>query len=280
MQVAYKKSSYGTLVSNKSTRSTQLNSLSELGHRFPFDGVTQSPEFCPKQHRQTVWQVMEKHLHQHPLIPTSDSQFQTSTAIYEAAIIINEMYAFCRENSLIYLWSLKQEMVFVGVVCMWRKDLCIKNDNVCRGTLESYIGQGTTILSTPSSIQVRKWSCAIQLIKRDILYKFFQLCLDLVYMLMTKVIPHQQRKLQQILSGRENPEWIKQLKSEWRRLAAQPINNAYITDVDGWICGCPYYLINRGTNVFVKVNFTVYCTWKSTHFTVQSWDIRWLGRRS
>ncbi|CAG8557874.1 6186_t:CDS:2 [Paraglomus brasilianum] len=44
------------------------------------------------------------------------------------------------------------------------------------------------------------------------------------------VIPHQQRKLQQILSGRENPEWIKQLKSEWRRLAAQPINNAYITD--------------------------------------------------
>lgn len=36
------------LVSNKSTRSAQLNSLSELGRRFPFDGVTQSPKFCPK----------------------------------------------------------------------------------------------------------------------------------------------------------------------------------------------------------------------------------------
>jgi len=48
-----------------------------------------------------------------------------------------------------------------------------------------------------------------KVIKRDFLYKFFRPCLDLViYILMTKVIVHQHRKLQQIQSGRERPEWI------------------------------------------------------------------------
>ena len=45
---------------------------------------------------------MEKHLHQHPLIPTSNGQFLTSMAIQETAI--KEMYEFCKENSLISLW--------------------------------------------------------------------------------------------------------------------------------------------------------------------------------
>ena len=28
-------------------------------------------------------------------------------------------------------------------------------------------------------------------------------------------------------------------------MSKKPINNTYITDIDKWICGCPYYLINR-----------------------------------
>ena len=84
-----------------------------------------------------------------------------------------------------------------------------------------------------------------KVIKRDFLYKFFRSRLDLVvYTLLTKVIPHQQRKLEQIQSGREKPEWIKEFKTEWKRLSTHQINNAYITDVEKWICGCPYYLTN------------------------------------
>ena len=64
-------------------------------------------------------------------------------------------------------------------------------------------------------------------------------------MLLTKVIPHQQRKLEQIQSGREKPEWIKKFKSEWKRLSTHQINNIYNTDVEKWVCGCPYYLTNR-----------------------------------
>jgi hypothetical protein len=55
-----------------------------------------------------------------------------------------------------------------------------------------------------------------KVIKQDFLYKFFRPCLDLVvYVLLTKVIPHQQRKLNQIQSEREKPEWLKQFKSEY-----------------------------------------------------------------
>ena len=36
---------------------------------------------------------MEKHLHQHPLIPNVEGQFLTKNEIYEAAV--EEMYTFC-----------------------------------------------------------------------------------------------------------------------------------------------------------------------------------------
>ena len=49
---------------------------------------------------------------------------------------------------------------------------------------------------------------------------------------MTKVVIHQQRKLQQIQSGKEKPEWIKQLKSEWKILSTCTVNKIYITDIN------------------------------------------------
>jgi hypothetical protein len=92
------------LSSNKSTRSSGFNPLSELGKQFPFDGIQQAAQFCPKELRKTVWSIMEKHMHQHPLIPTSDGQFLTIDTIYEASV--QEMYLFCKNNSLIsYLWT-------------------------------------------------------------------------------------------------------------------------------------------------------------------------------
>ena len=69
-------------------------------------------------------------------------------------------------------------------------------------------------------------------IKRDFLYKFFQSHLDLViFILMIKIVIYQQKKFQQILFKRKKPEWIKQLKSEWKILSIQRINNVYITDI-------------------------------------------------
>lgn len=93
------------LASNKSTRNSQYNHLSEFGSRFPFneDDQQQSRNFCPKELRPTVWQIMEKHLHQHPLIPTNSGQFLTSATIREEAI--KDMYEFCKKHSLISLWQ-------------------------------------------------------------------------------------------------------------------------------------------------------------------------------
>ncbi|GES95941.1 ATP-dependent DNA helicase Pif1 [Rhizophagus clarus] len=70
--------------------------------------------------------------------------------------------------------------------------------------------------------------------------------MDLVaYILMNQVVAHQQRKLQQICNGREKLDWIKDFKSEWKKLSKRPINNVYVTDIENWICGCPYYLTDR-----------------------------------
>ena len=51
------------LSSNKSTRSSGFNPLSEFGKRFPFDGIQQAAQFCTKELQKTVWNIMENHLH-------------------------------------------------------------------------------------------------------------------------------------------------------------------------------------------------------------------------
>ena len=63
------------LSSNKNVRSSGFNPLSEIGKKFPFDGIQQATQFCPKDLRKSLWQIMEKHLHYHPFIPTRDGQF-------------------------------------------------------------------------------------------------------------------------------------------------------------------------------------------------------------
>jgi hypothetical protein len=213
------------LGSNKTPRNSSFNSLSELGARFPFTGIVQSPKFCPKELRENVWKIMEQHLHQHPLIPTSDGQFLTKTTIREVAI--QEMYTFCKENSLISLWCyLWGEWYSDQRWLLWARSAC--EDEI-------------SVLKTTMFVEGH-W----KVIKRDFLYKFFRPRLDLVlYILMTKVVVHQQRKLQQIRSGREKPEWIKQFKSEWKKLAKSPVTGTYITDTNQWVCGCPYYLTSR-----------------------------------
>ena len=139
---------------------------------------------------------MEKHLHQHPLIPASNGQFLTSIEIQETAI--QEMYEFCKENSLISLWCY-----------LWSEWYSDKRWPLWARSVHK---EKISILKTTMFVEGH-W----KVIKRDFLYKFFKPRLDLVvFTLMTKVIVHQQRKLQQIQLGREKSEWIKQLKSEWK----------------------------------------------------------------
>jgi hypothetical protein len=194
-----KKAIMTRLTSNKSPRNSSFNPLSELGIRFPFNNITQAQKFCPKEHRDTIWKMMEKHFHQHSLIPTSSGQFLTKSAIQETAI--QEMYNFCKKNSLISLWCY-----------LWSEWY---NDKRWPLWARSVYEEKISILKTTMFVEGH-W----KVIKRDFLYKFFRPRLDLVvFILTTKVIAHQQRKLQQIQSGREKPEWIKQLKSEWKRLS-------------------------------------------------------------
>ena len=69
----------------------------------------------------------------------------------------------------------------------------------------------------------------------------------MTYIILKKLIPLQQRKFQQILSGREILEWQKSIKAEWKKLLLRKTDdlNTYNTDIEKWVCGCPYFLTNR-----------------------------------
>jgi hypothetical protein len=67
----------------------------------------------------------------------------------------------------------------------------------------------TTMLSEPH------W----KVIKRYYLPKFFRPCLDLViYVLLTRLIPHHQQQYNKYLCGREKPSWRKDFKKEKKKL--------------------------------------------------------------
>ena len=154
-----KKAVITRLTSNKIPRKSSFNPLSEFGVRFPFNNITPSNRFCPKEYHQTVWNIMEKHLHQHTLIPTPDGLYLTSTEIREAAI--QEMYEFCKKNSLVSLWSyLWTEWYSDKRWLLWARSVCEEKMSILKITIfvEGY------------------W----KVIKRDFLYKFFRPRLDLV----------------------------------------------------------------------------------------------------
>ena len=63
---------------------------------------TRSEKICPKELRKNVWEIMDRHLHQHPLIPNLAGEYLTSIQIREQAV--REIYEFCKQHSLIRLW--------------------------------------------------------------------------------------------------------------------------------------------------------------------------------
>ncbi|CAB4414215.1 unnamed protein product [Rhizophagus irregularis] len=166
----------------------------------PSNNIYKATRFCPKEHHEKIWNLMNKHMHQHPLIPP----YITAYEIRKNAVF--EMYFYCKENLLVWMWSyLWREWYCDDRWILWTRSAC--------STL--------SILKTTMFIEGH-W----KVLKWDFLYKFFRPRLDLLtYIILEKLIPLQQRKFQQILSGRETLEWQKSIKAEWKKLLLRKTDN-------------------------------------------------------
>ncbi|POG64489.1 hypothetical protein GLOIN_2v1675679 [Rhizophagus irregularis DAOM 181602=DAOM 197198] len=85
-----------------------------------------------------------------------------------------------------------------------------------------------------------------KVIKRDFLPKFFRPRIDLlIYIIISRLIPHHQQQYQKYLNEREHISWKKDFKREWKKLENVKINNFYLTDTTRWICSCLSFARNR-----------------------------------
>ncbi len=186
-----------------------------------------STSFCPKELRSEILELFQKHYHQHPLIPSSENEFLSAETIHWNAI--KEMYLLCYKHNLIYLWAYLwtnwyQDEIWI----LWARSV----------TPEEICIYKTTMLTESH------W----KVIKRDYLPKFFRPRLDLVaYIIVTRLIPHNEAMFKKYTTGRQQPSWRKFFKQNWKNLSKKQISQStnYITDSEKWICSCPYFLTNR-----------------------------------
>ena len=139
------------------------------------------------------------------------------------------MYLLCYKHNLIYLWAYlwtnwyQDEMWILWARSVTPEEICIYK---------------TTMLTESH------W----KVIKRDYLPKFFRPRLDLVaYIIVTRLIPHNEAMFKKYTTGRQQPSWRKFFKQNWKNLSKKQISQStnYITDSEKWICSCPYFLTNR-----------------------------------
>ncbi|CAB4433197.1 unnamed protein product [Rhizophagus irregularis] len=227
-----KKAVEAKLGSNKKPQ--QINYNGEEAHQlFSFIDplfrpiIKEKTIFCSKELRSLVWNMMNDHLHRHPLIPTVNGEFHSSIQIWTNAV--EEIYNFCKQNSLPWLWVyLWNEWYNAERWYLWLRAGC--SDKL-------------SIFKTNMFVEAH-W----KVLKHDFLYKFFRPRLDLVvFVIMEQLIPLQQRKFEQIfLAGREKAEWRKAFKREWKELSKRTINhNTYSMDINNWVCGCFAFLTSH-----------------------------------
>src|SRR5436190_14791083 len=188
--------------------------------------VPRNTKFCPKELRKPCWNLMNNYLHQHILIPNKNEMQESNKKIWTNAVY--EMYNFCFQNNLPWLWSY-----------MWREWY---SDSRWYLWMRAGYDSKISVLKTTMFVKAH-W----KVLKRDFLYKFFRSRLDLViYIINKKVIVHQKRKFEQIIMGREKPDWKSTFKHEWKLLAKWQLSmEQYITDTHNWVCGCRYFLTSR-----------------------------------
>ncbi|CAB4422541.1 unnamed protein product [Rhizophagus irregularis] len=168
--------------------------------------------FCPKNLRSEVLDLFVKHYHQHPLIPSIQNDFLFAQAIQRNAV--EEMYLLCHKHNLIHLWSyLWTNWYQYDMWILWARSA--SPDEICIFK--------TTMLTESH------W----KVIKRDYLPKFFRPRLDLVtYIVITRLIPHNEIMLKKYITGRQDPSWRKDFKQNWKQLSKREpsqISN-YLTD--------------------------------------------------
>ncbi|CAG8653296.1 28384_t:CDS:2 [Gigaspora margarita] len=139
--------------------------------------------FCSKEKRAIIIDMVEKHIHLHPLIPNSDGSFLTGQEIWKQSTY--EMYKFCVDNDLRYVWAY--------MWCNWyRKETWIL---WARSEIPEKICLFRTTMLCESHWKV---------IKRNYLPKFFRPRLDLViYIIITHMIPHNLHQYDRYFNNRE-----------------------------------------------------------------------------
>ncbi|CAB4409818.1 unnamed protein product [Rhizophagus irregularis] len=187
--------------------------------------ITYSSNSAHEALRSKIIEILEIHMHRHSLIPNINGYHLSAEEIWRESAY--KMYEFCFGNDLrnvwVYLWTnwYKKEIWILWARSAIPEKICMFR---------------TTMLSESH------W----KVIKRDYLPKFFRPRLDLViYVLLTRLIPHHQQQYNKYLCGREKPSWRKDFKKEWNNLQKKEINNKYFTDTEKWICSCLGFLKNR-----------------------------------
>ncbi|GET64849.1 ATP-dependent DNA helicase PIF1 [Rhizophagus irregularis DAOM 181602=DAOM 197198] len=228
-----KKAVEARLSSNK--KPIQINYNGEAAHKlFSFIDPSFRPNltkekiiFCPKELRSIVWEKMNKHLHEHPLIPMANGQFRSSNQIWKEAV--KEIYDFCQQHLLSWLWVyLWNEWYSADRWFLWFRAGCSNK---------------LSIMKTNMFVEAH-W----KVLKRDFLYKFFRPRLDLVvFIIMKQVVPQNERKFNHIfVVKREKVDRRKAFKREWKELSSRVLNNnLYLTDINNCFCGCPSFLTSR-----------------------------------
>ncbi|CAG8751960.1 2910_t:CDS:2, partial [Gigaspora margarita] len=153
--------------------------------------------FCPKELRPKIIEIMEQHMHLDSLIPNTSGCYLTAHEIWEQST--KQICEFCVYYDLkllwIYLWEhwYRKELWILWAHCAYDKICIFRTTMLC----ESH------------------W----KVIKRDFLPKFFRPRLDLLtYIMITRLIPHQQQQYIKYYDKREKPSWRKEFKKEWMSL--------------------------------------------------------------
>jgi len=182
-------------------------------------------EFCPKNLREKVLELIVKHFHLHPLIPNDDNKYFSINEIW--IVSVKEMYSFCVEYDLRHVWGyLWTNWYQKEYWVLWAR---AANYELC-------------LFKTTMLIESH-W----KVIKRDFLPKFFRPRLDLViFIIIKRLLPHYQQRQDRILQGREKPSWKKDFKKEWRKCEKhEKKENTHVTIVEKWVCSCYAFLLSR-----------------------------------
>ncbi|PKY40067.1 hypothetical protein RhiirA4_415555 [Rhizophagus irregularis] len=152
-----------------------------------FAQISAAQQIWPHALRSKIIEILEIHMHRHSLIPNINGYHLSAEEIWRESAY--EMYEFCFGNDLrnvwAYLWTnwYKKEIWILWAHSAIPEKICMFR---------------TTMLSESH------W----KVIKRDYLPKFFRPRLDLViYVLLTRLIPHHQQQYNKYLCGREKPSW-------------------------------------------------------------------------